>query len=194
MQSFIRHITGNDERIILLARLHWIYLATGFLWMAGLSVLGAALEYLLWIYFGSSAPFREQEILGLHISSQTPFMIILFSGCGVMIFVLHAMKMFATEIALTNQRIIYKTGLIFVEVEEIDLVEIRAEHVHHGMLGRFLGYGRLQLDSRFVGDIHLPAVKKPYRLVKAMHTARSKIHDPLEGAKHMMKMPNRNVA
>lgn len=188
MHSFIRHIVGNDERLILITRLHWIYFLSGLIWMVCLIALGACLDFYLWRYFGSYIPFHGQKVLGLYISSNTPILLCLFGFCGVMIFVMHLIKYYATEIALTSQRIIYKTGLIFVEVEEIDLAEIRAEHVHHGMLGRFFKYGQIQLDSRFVGDIHLPALKKPYRLIKAMHSARSRFHDPLEGG---IKMKDR---
>lgn len=182
MQSFVRHLTGPDERMILLARLHWIYGLTGFLWMAGLVALGMGLDGFLWRHFGSTIPFYVVDVLGTGVSPDLPVMLFLFGGCGVMIFVMYMIKMLATEVALTNERIIYKTGLIFVEVDELDLVEIRSERVHHGFLGRFLGYGSIRLDSRFVGDVSLPAVKKPYRLIKALHKARSKILDPLEGA------------
>ncbi|MCB9990427.1 MAG: PH domain-containing protein [Rhodospirillales bacterium] len=99
---------------------------------------------------------------------------------GVMIFVIHLLKVIATEIALTDQRLIYKTGLIFVDVKEIDLAEIRSETVHHGLLGRFLRYGEVHLDSRFVGDIYLPAMVKPYILLKDIHAARRKLPDPLD--------------
>lgn len=179
MQSFIRHIIGSDERIIVLARLHWIYLVMGALWLVVLAGIGLVLDFFLWVYFGSSVPLAAQELFGFRISAKTPVMLILFGGCGVVVFLQHLIKKMASEIALTNHRLIYKTGLIFVEVEELDLAEIRAERVHHGMLGRFLGYGRLQMDSRFIGDVRLPAVKRPYRLLKAMHTVRAKLHDPL---------------
>jgi hypothetical protein len=181
MGSFIKHIVGNDERILLLVRLHWIYMFTGFVWMIFLVGLGAWLDHVLRIYAGPFISSVRLDVFGFSIDPETPMVSILFGGAGVFIFAVHLIKMLATEIALTNQRIIYKSGLIFVEVEEIDLVEIRAEHVHHGLFGRFLGYGQLQLDSRFVGDISFPAIRKPYKLVKAMHSARSKIHDPMGG-------------
>lgn len=179
MHSFVRHITGPDERIVMLARLHWIYMAEGILWMLAFIVLGLELDAQLWIHFGSSVPFAAQDMFGWQIGADTPVMLYLFGGCGIIIMAVHAIKMLATEIAVTSRRLIYKTGLIFVEVEEIDMVEIRAEHVHHGLLGRFLGYGRINLDSRFVGDIFLPAVKSPYRLIRAMHTARGHFRDPV---------------
>ena len=178
MHSFIRHITGPRERIIMIVRLHWIYALTGFVWMAALAALGMGLDLLLWQHFGSSVPvLAGNAVFGVRIDAQTPMLLYLFGGCGAMIFLIHMIKYLATEVALTSQRLIYKTGLIFVEVEEIDIVEIHAEHVHHGFLGRFLGYGEVEFDSRFVDDIRLPAVKKPYKLIRAMHTARSRRSD-----------------
>lgn len=173
MGSFIKNIIGAEERIVLLARLHWIYLMTGLGWLALFTGCGVAIDYFLWHFWGATPPFADVPILGSHVS----FLLALPGGAFICL--LYVLKLWSTEIALTDMRLIYKTGLIFVEVEEVDLVEIRSEHVHHGLLGRFLGYGQLQLDSRFVGDIHLPAVKQPYRLIKAMHNARRKLHDPM---------------
>lgn len=179
MSDYVRNFIGTDEHIIMLARLHWIYLIEGLIWAVSLVLLGATFDYMLWTYTDWSVPFAGQKILGFYISAGTPLMLILFGGCGTFLAAVYFIKVFATEIALTNQRLIYKTGLIFVEVQETDLAEIRAEHVHHGLLGRFLGYGELKLDSRFVGDIRLPAIRKPLKLIKAMHTARGHIPDPL---------------
>lgn len=179
MNSFVRHITGPGERIILLARLHWIYLVKGLLWMAALSGFGKFLDLQLLRNAGATIPLSIQELVNISLDPGLPILFFFLGSCGAVIFLSETIKMLATEIALTNQRLIFKTGLIFVQVEEIDLEEIRAENVNHGILGRFLGYGRVHLDSRFVGDIHLPAVKNPYRLIKAMHARRGKIRDPL---------------
>ena len=78
------------------------------------------------------APAYRQEFLIFVFGSRYPWIAALFAVAGLMIAVIHFLKVIATEIALTDQRIIYKTGLIFVNVEEIDLAEIRAEQVKHG--------------------------------------------------------------
>lgn len=179
MQSFIRHIRDSNEHILVLARIHWIYTFTGFLWFAVFVLAGMWLDQLLWNYFGSSIPFSAQDILGLRLGPKTPIMTIMLGATGAMIFLIHWVKVLGTEVGVTDQRIIYKSGLIFVEVEELDIIEIRAEHIEHGFFGRFLGYGHLRLDSRFVGDVYLPAMKRPHRIVKAIHTVRKKIRDPL---------------
>ncbi len=182
MSNYVRNFIAPDEHILILTRPHWIYLVEGLTWAILLFFLGATFDYLLWTYTDWSTPFAGHRILGFYISAGTPLMLIVFGGCGIFLSAVYFIKMLATEIALTNQRIIFKTGLIFVEVEETDLVEIRAEHIHHGWFGRFLSYGEVKLDSRFVGDIHLPAIRNPLKLVKAMHSARSHIPDPMTGA------------
>lgn len=69
--------------------------------------------------------------------------------------------------------------MIFVEVEEIELEEIKGEHIHHGLLGRFLKYGAIDFDCRFIGDVSLLAIRKPYRFIKALHVARSRVVDSM---------------
>ena len=180
MTGFIKNFVGDGEHIIYTTRLHWIYAAEGMLWLACMAGIGYAADYYLWKYFGSYALDERQEILMLVFGSGYPWIFWLFAGCGGFICLIHFVKLFATEIALTSQRLIFKSGLIFVNVNEIDLTEVRAEQVHHGLLGRFLGYGTLHLDSRFVGDVYLPAVRKPYILLKAIHAYRHKDKDPLD--------------
>ena len=112
--------------------LHWIYILTGLSWMALFCFIGIFLHDLVWRYFGVDAPAYRQEFLIFVFGSRYPWIAALFAVAGLMIAVIHFLKVIATEIALTDQRIIYKTGLIFVNVEEIDLAEIRAEQVKHG--------------------------------------------------------------
>jgi hypothetical protein len=180
MTNFINRTIGADENLLYLGRVHWIYLMTGIVWLACLSLLGWGANLWLWRMFASDVPFFRQEIVWLIFGSRYPWIFWMFLACGFMIFWLHLLKVLATEIALTDQRLVYKTGLILVEIEEIDIAEIRAEKVNHGFFGRFFRYGTIELDSRFVGDIYLPAIHRPHALLKAIHSARKRIQDPLE--------------
>ncbi len=180
MTRFLDRVIGDEETVLGRAYLHWIYVLTGLMWGIGMSASGYFADSLLWTYFGAHIPNHRQEIFGLPFGSQYPWLAWMMTFLGTMIATLHIIKYYATEIALTDQRIIYKTGWLFVNVEEIDLAEVRAEHVHHGLLGRFLHYGELHLDSRFVGDIYLPAMRDPYKLLRKIHKARAKLRDPLD--------------
>ena len=175
--NFVKDIIGPDERLVVVARLHWIYIITGMMWCALFSGIGYYLDTQLWRWFGQNIPDYEQTIWVLRFGADYHLIFWLFAAAGIMFLIMHTLKVLATMIALTTRRLIYKTGWIFVAFEEVELDDIRAEHVHHGFLGRFLNYGQMKIDCRFVGDISLPAVKKPYRLIKAMHVARARLPD-----------------
>lgn len=174
--SYVRHILVKNERMITMARLHWIYVAQALFWLAVFGGLGLFFDEMLYKYAGGRLSIYNHypDILKSIFIPFSPLALIFFAA-GLMIFFTLIIKYFDTEIVLTDRRLIYKRGLIRVEIDEVDLEEISAEHVHHGLLGYFLGYGRLHLDCRLVDDVYIPAIRKPLKLIKAIHTAKSKI-------------------
>lgn len=183
--SFIaRHISGNGERLVYIARIHWIYVLKGAFWFVFLAAAGEALDLAFWygmLHLGETTGRPINLPLDFSIRDQPLFY--LMATTGFLVFFIHIMKYIGTEIALTNNRIIYKTGVFFVTVEELDLSEIKEEKVHHGILGALMGYGEIHLDSRFVGDVTLPAIKNPYKLLKHMHKVRA-THAPDHSEQH----------
>lgn len=177
--SYVARIIGSDERLIGVARLHWVYIAKGFGWFLFFVGSGIWMDHLQWKYFGKYVPLYDYELFGAHFSSRDSILLWILTATGCFLFLTYLSKTLATEVALTSRRIIYKTGLIFVEIEEVELEEIKGERIRHGLLGRFLGYGELLLDCRFIGDVYLPAIRKPYRFLKAMHAARTRLEDGL---------------
>lgn len=162
--AFVEKLVGPDENLVGVARLHWIYIIRGFLWFFGIAVSGGIIQTIIAMY----APIilgAGNFILGLSIAAGL-YMLILYIG-----------KMLFTELGLTTERLIYKRGLIFVDVREVDLEEIKSESIDNGVLGRLLNYGYLDLDARFIEDMDLPAITDPYRFVKAMNAVRSQIKD-----------------
>lgn len=177
--SFIaKHIANPDERMIYVARLHWICLIEGLMWFGAFWAIGLFMSDWLSGLQPMTSTLGVLSIAGFIIAPQIIWLFYMMLTGGTVIFLTYIVKLLSTEIALTSARIIYKTGLIFTEVEEIDLTEIRAEKVHHGLLGRFLNYGWVHLDSRFVGDITLPRIRKPYKFLKALHRAMGRNHEP----------------
>lgn len=176
--SFIaRHIANPDERIIYVARLHWICLLEGLIWFGGFIIAGLFMSNGLSQLFPVTDALTTLSFGDFSITPKIIWLFYLMMAGGCVIFTTYLIGLLSTEIGLTNQRIVYKRGLIFTEVEEIDLSEIRAEKIHHGLLGRLLNYGWLHLDSRFVGDINLPRIRRPYRFLKAMHRSMGRHQD-----------------
>ncbi len=172
--SYIRKVISNEEKLLSIFRPHWIYPFEGLLWFVFLTVIGFALDFYLYQYFGLHAIRFRVDLWLIQFDEKNTPIPWAFMFCGFAVFWPLFLAYISTEIGLTNQRIVHKKGLIFIQIDQVDLDDIRAEHVFHGFLGWLLGYGRIRLDCRFIDDIWLPAIRDPYRLVKASHTARMK--------------------
>ena len=174
--AYVHKVIGHDEKLIGVAQLHWIYLVKGFFMFLACVLFGWGLDHLL---IRTMAYITQGMANGAYI----PFMAVnlwLLPGAIVIGFVLmsfYITKILTTEVGLTNKRIVYKTGWLFVNVKEIDIEEIRGENLDTGWLGRFLDYGYVNLDCRFIGDIKLPAIAKANTFLKALHKMRSDVID-----------------
>ncbi len=171
--AFIEKLVGPDEKLIGIARLHWIYGVTGLCWLGGMILLGGAFNWALKMFLGSALLTSAGG--GLLTIGNAAFWICLLLGGTLFLF--YFIMMLATEIGLTDRRVIYKTGLVLVKTEGIDLEEIKGVFVDNEVFGRILNYGTIKFDSRFIQDLQLPTVADPYRFVKALNDQRSKMKD-----------------
>tara|TARA_R110002095_G_scaffold56541_2_gene48465 strand:+ start:1355 stop:2026 length:672 start_codon:yes stop_codon:yes gene_type:complete len=176
--SRIPKIINQTEKLISLKRPHWIYLLEGVFWLLILTILGFVIDHFLYQYAGSrigaNPLLLDVDLWFVKFDEDNTPIPWIFAFTGAAIFWPYFLIYISQEIALTDQRIIHKKGLIFVTIDQVDLEDIRAEHVYHGLLGWFIGYGSIRLDCRFIDDVHLPAINHPYQMVKASHNARLK--------------------
>jgi hypothetical protein len=171
--SFIaKHIVGSDERLIGVARPHWIYIFIGGFWAVVILYIGAWLHQTADVY-GVIGHFDEPIILyGRDFGPRGLWLGGAFMATSAGIFLVFLVEYLSTEVGLTTKRVIRKTGLIAVEVQEIAIEEIESARIRHGWLGTWLGYGAVYLDCRFVGDVALPTIRRPYGFLHALHKAK----------------------
>ncbi len=172
--SYIRKVITTDEKLLAIIRPHWIYLIEGIFWFAILTALGIIGSQYFYDYVGTHAIKFKIDLWLIQFDQRNTPIPWAFAFTGFAVFWPLFLAYISSEVGLTDQRVIYKRGLIFVEIEQVDLQDIRAEHVSHGWLGWLLGYGKIRLDCRFIDDLWLPAMRDPYKLIKASHTARMK--------------------
>jgi len=177
--SFIERAMGQDEEFLLLSRVHWIYLFQGFCWFLLFTGAGLLINDLIWEYLESHIQPAERTVLGHQFTSRGSILMWLLISTGLIILLYHIAGYLTTKIALTDKRLLMRKGLIMVNIEEIDLEEIKSEHVDHGFFGRFLNYGEIHFDARFVGDVPIPNIAQPYRLLRATHETRTALADSL---------------
>ena len=143
--SYIEHSLGEAETLLYRARFPWFHGAGG--WTA--LVLGL----LIGVFAYAN---------GFGLLSGAPVLVGLVVFLGVLV------PIWTTEIGVTNQRLIYKRGLIWRKTQELQLRAIEEVKLDQGLLGRLLDFGRLDLHGTGVGDIRLPALADPVGLRKAL--------------------------
>lgn len=172
------NLISPREKLISIRPPHWIYLLQGIFWVVLLTIIGLIVDYLLYYHAGSRisplTSWFEVDFWFVRLDEDTTLIPFFFFLTGLAVFWPYFLTYISHVIVLTDQRIIHKKGLIFVHVDQVDLEDIRAEHVDHGILGWFIGYGTIRLNCRFIEDVFLPAIERPYRLIKALHNTRFK--------------------
>lgn len=172
MTHFIRKVVKKDDPLLHVTRLHWMYVVRAAALFVCLFMMGFGLDTLLLRTIGYERFAIEIDVLFIDFV-MPPYPLSIFLGAvGAICLAYMLVRFVGTEIGVTHKYLIYKTGILIVDVSETALEEIRGEDVDHGLFGSVLGYGRIKMDCRFIDDVMLPAISDPYELVNALNTAR----------------------
>ena len=192
---YVQQSLGPQEEILMGARFHWVYTMQAIGWiMFGLALGILVGSIAIWWDVTQDIRVRFPGVPGdlygrawtevvrskggyLHILWQQHF-IIRFCILGLFLVGLylfaHMMIVKATtEIAVTNERIVYKKGLIARHVGELNIDRIEGVSVQQGVLGRMLGYGRVCIRGMGVGEVMLPPIESPLEFRMAVNEAKS---------------------
>ncbi len=99
---------------------------------------------------------------------------------GIVIFLAIMIPIWTTEIAVTNNRLIFKRGLIRRSTADLQLRAIEQVGLQQGVLGRLFNIGHVEIHGTGVDDVHLPPLDNPVALQKAIQEARG--HAALAGS------------
>lgn len=147
--SYIEQSLADNEQLVYRAHFHWLYrLAAWGLLVA--SLVGA------FITASRDAPMWVQAAL------------VVF---GVLVFLSIMVPIWAQKIAVTNQRLIHRHGLVSRSTEEMQLSAVEEVRLEQGILGRLLGFGRVIVSGTGIEDVRLPALAEPVRLRRKLQEA-----------------------
>ena len=177
------------------ARFHWMYTVNAVFWILFGLAIGIAVGYgAIWWTVTSAIHAQYQDLpkelfdsawasvvkaKGGYLQilwSQHPllrFSILGFFILGLFFFTHMMIVKATTEIAVTNDRLIYKKGLVARHVGEISIDRIEGVSVSQEFWGRILGYGRVSIRGMGVGEIILPPIEAPISFLKAIQEARA---------------------
>ncbi len=176
--DYIRQSLSPDEKLIHIARFHWVYNVSAifnivFSIALSIGVIVLAIKYqpvILKTPSRASLPLMDQiRLLHPGVKILSFFLIAL----GVLKFAQMMIVKATTEIGVTDIRMVYKQGLVARAVGEINIDRVEGVNVLQGMLGRILGYGRVMVRGMGVGEVVLPPIEQPIRFKKAIEKART---------------------
>jgi len=123
---YVRRVLQPGETIVYATRLHWlIYMHTILLSIACIILAGAAV----------STSDNQGISLALGISAVIFALLALSAGLRAFI------RRVTTELAVTDHRVIYKSGLLSRHTIEMNRDKVESVDVDQSFLGRIFGYG-----------------------------------------------------
>lgn len=122
------------EVVMYQTRLHWVVMLSHLI--LGLLLLGV--PGVLLLVYALRQP--EMEISTLHIMEGGGIALLVL---GVVVILMGAVRRNATEMAVTNRRVVIKTGLATRKTIEMLLNKIESIEVSETAFGRMLGYGTI---------------------------------------------------
>ncbi|MBI4030327.1 MAG: PH domain-containing protein [Proteobacteria bacterium] len=173
---YVQQSLSPGEEVIHIGRFHWIYTFNAILsivwgFTGCMLVLGGSVYF----YVNYSADYEPmtglQAVRALHpaIKLLAFFTFVM----GLLRFAQMMVIKASTEIAITNNRLIYKRGLVARYVGEMSIDRIEGVNVLQGILGRMLNYGRIMVRGMGVGEVILPPLENPIAFRKAIEKAKT---------------------
>jgi uncharacterized membrane protein YdbT with pleckstrin-like domain len=124
------------EVLIYQTRLHWIVMLGHIL----LGTLLFALPGAILLYYGST--LKATDVTLLHVMQAAGAALLV---CGLVAILMGALRRRATEMAVTNRRVVVKVGLASRRTIEMLLNKVETIEVQETAFGRMMGYGTVVL-------------------------------------------------
>ena len=132
--SYVESNLVPGETVIYQTRLHWIV-------MLGHIVLGCLLLGLpgvVLLYYALSQTGIKSRTLHIMEGGGGALLV-----CGIVVILMGMVRRNATEMAVTNRRVVIKTGLVSRKTIEMLLNKVESIEVSEPAFGRMLGYGTI---------------------------------------------------
>jgi len=172
---YVQQSLGPDEELIHVGKFHWMYTVGAFmsiLWGLIISILimfAAYKGYGMFNYLPEDVGFLG-SIKIIHPGIRG--VAFLFFVLGLVKFAHMMVIKVTTEIAITNNRLVYKRGLVARQVGEISIDRIEGVNVLQSILGRVFDYGRVMIRGMGVGEVVLPPIESPIKFRRAIEEAK----------------------
>ena len=156
--SYIDHNLTAGETVVYKTRLHWVVMLRSIVMACFLIALAAFLVY--YAQSNSSLDARTVHLLeGGNAVCLSVAVLVVLAG---------AARRNATEMAVTNHRVVIKVGLVSRRTIEMMLAKIESIEVKETAVGRMLGYGTIVVIGTGGTPEPFPRVAHPLQFRSAV--------------------------
>ena len=92
---------------------------------------------------------------------------------GVYFFVKETLRLISTEVAVTDRRVIRKTGFLARHAMDMQLFNVEAVNLDQGFWGRLFSYGRITLHGTGDDSLTTPMISNPLAFQREIEGAMS---------------------
>jgi uncharacterized membrane protein YdbT with pleckstrin-like domain len=150
--AYYTKVLQPDETVKVVGRLHWSIYGRAFVVLA----IAAAL-----LVFSEQLPGPDWQRYGLMAGG-------VVGVVGILLLLGAWIRRKATEIVVTDRRVIFKRGLLSRHTVEMNVGKIETVDVKQGLAGRIWGYGTLLIRGTGAGFEPLVGVGSPLRIRNAI--------------------------
>jgi uncharacterized membrane protein YdbT with pleckstrin-like domain len=153
MASYVAEVLQPDESVRYAGTLHWV------IYLPGIVLFAFGLAGLLGVLT------MAHDAHGYRIYSTLVYVAL---GVGALHLLSAWLKQWTTEIAVTNRRVIYKTGLISRRTIEMNMDKVESVDVTQDIFGRILNYGTVLIRGTGASLEPLSTIATPLALRNAI--------------------------
>ncbi|MFA7275406.1 MAG: PH domain-containing protein [Pseudobdellovibrionaceae bacterium] len=183
---YVQQSLAPDEELLYVGKFHWFYdvqavmnLVWGVVFAISLLVAFATLSYELpenmseYLIVGEIEEGDGWLVIVRKLHPAIKLFSLLIFLMGIVKFAQMIVIKVTTEIVVTNNRIIYKRGLVARNIGEMSIDRIESISVTQSIWGRIFDFGQLFIHGMGVGELRLPNLAEPLKFRRALEKARS---------------------
>lgn len=137
--SYIEQTLANDEKIEVIAELHWFAY-----------IKACAIGFLAFVFVVFSLIYDAS--------------ILLFGFITALLSLYYFMIIKTTEMVVTNKRVICKVGIISIKTEELKNKKIEAIEMKQNLFGRIFDYGNICFSGTGTSKVKFVCVSRPHQI------------------------------
>jgi uncharacterized membrane protein YdbT with pleckstrin-like domain len=159
--SYVAKVLQPGETVLATGKFHWIiYLWSVFWALLGIVLFVALTGTSVGDFVSKQARFNNNDVATIALLA---FLIL-----AAVSFVRAWFRQWTTELAITDHRVIYKTGFIKRITAEMNMGKVDTVQVDQPVLGRLLNYGTIHIRGTGTGIEHLDRISDPLALRTAI--------------------------